>query len=147
MYFFFLPFFRDLRCLRNTIHANLFVTYIMSSFLWILALSLHVRCIFITEETKNNLFSSSFLSFLSIKKNKNKIKLQMVTHVGPVVCIFIAILLQYFTLTNFCWMLVEGKFLERIPSSILCLCFLCRSFLIKCIFFSHFPVTSCGLFF
>ncbi|XP_063697446.1 diuretic hormone receptor-like [Culicoides brevitarsis] len=68
--------FKDLRCLRNTIHANLFVTYIMSSFLWILALSLH-----------------------------------MVTHVGPVVCIFIAILLQYFTLTNFCWMLVEGLYL------------------------------------
>lgn len=33
---------RDLRCLRNTIHVNLFLTYIMSSSLWILLLSLHV---------------------------------------------------------------------------------------------------------
>lgn len=84
----------------------------MSSFLWILALSLHVRafscislmicfCIFLSQ--KHLIFLSSF-PFLGIK-------MQMVTHVGPVVCIFIAILLQYFTLTNFCWMLVEGKFL------------------------------------
>uniref|UniRef100_A0A336K2T2 Diuretic hormone receptor n=1 Tax=Culicoides sonorensis TaxID=179676 RepID=A0A336K2T2_CULSO len=68
--------FKDLRCLRNTIHANLFVTYIMTSFLWILTLSL-----------------------------------QMVTHVGSVGCIFLTILFQYFSLTNFCWMLVEGLYL------------------------------------
>lgn len=34
--------YRDLRCLRNTIHANLFLTYIMSALLWILTLSLQV---------------------------------------------------------------------------------------------------------
>ncbi|XP_050074580.1 diuretic hormone receptor-like isoform X1 [Anopheles maculipalpis] len=33
---------RDLRCLRNTIHVNLFLTYIMSSSLWILILSLQI---------------------------------------------------------------------------------------------------------
>ncbi|XP_058123003.1 diuretic hormone receptor-like [Anopheles ziemanni] len=36
-----LVYFKDLRCLRNTIHVNLFLTYIMSSSLWILLLSLH----------------------------------------------------------------------------------------------------------
>lgn len=35
--------YRDLRCLRNTIHINLFLTYILSIFLWILTLSLQVR--------------------------------------------------------------------------------------------------------
>uniref|UniRef100_A0A182IPK0 Diuretic hormone receptor n=1 Tax=Anopheles atroparvus TaxID=41427 RepID=A0A182IPK0_ANOAO len=36
-----LVYFKDLRCLRNTIHVNLFLTYIMSSSLWILLLSIH----------------------------------------------------------------------------------------------------------
>lgn len=46
--------FKDLRCLRNTIHINLFLTYIMSSSLWMLILSLQmttktemVDCIFL----------------------------------------------------------------------------------------------------
>ncbi|XP_062540721.1 diuretic hormone receptor-like isoform X3 [Armigeres subalbatus] len=34
-----LVYFKELRCLRNTIHVNLFVTYIMSSSLWIIILS------------------------------------------------------------------------------------------------------------
>ncbi|KAG4067592.1 hypothetical protein HA402_005364 [Bradysia odoriphaga] len=34
--------FKDLRCLRNTIHANLFLTYILSGLLWILTLSLQI---------------------------------------------------------------------------------------------------------
>lgn len=52
VWFFFLIFFicftsfhwkcRDLRCLRNTIHANLFLTHILSALLWILTLSLQV---------------------------------------------------------------------------------------------------------
>lgn len=33
---------RELRCLRNTIHANLFFTYIMSALFWILLLSVQV---------------------------------------------------------------------------------------------------------
>ncbi|XP_017474728.1 PREDICTED: diuretic hormone receptor [Rhagoletis zephyria] len=35
-------YFKELRCLRNSIHANLFFTYIMSALLWILTLSVHV---------------------------------------------------------------------------------------------------------
>ncbi|XP_067631932.1 diuretic hormone receptor isoform X2 [Eurosta solidaginis] len=34
--------FKDLKCLRNTIHANLFLTYILSALLWILTMCLHV---------------------------------------------------------------------------------------------------------
>ncbi|XP_075169917.1 diuretic hormone 44 receptor 2 isoform X1 [Haematobia irritans] len=34
--------FKDLKCLRNTIHANLFLTYILSALLWILTLFLQV---------------------------------------------------------------------------------------------------------
>lgn len=35
---------RELRCLRNTIHANLFITYFFSGLLWILTLSIQVKC-------------------------------------------------------------------------------------------------------
>ncbi|XP_049307900.1 diuretic hormone receptor isoform X2 [Bactrocera dorsalis] len=35
-------YFKELRCLRNSIHANLFFTYIMSALLWILTLSVHI---------------------------------------------------------------------------------------------------------
>ncbi|XP_036331675.1 diuretic hormone receptor isoform X2 [Rhagoletis pomonella] len=35
-------FFKDLKCLRNTIHANLFLTYILAGLLWILTMCLHV---------------------------------------------------------------------------------------------------------
>lgn len=38
--------FRELRCLRNSIHANLFFTYIMSGLLWILTLSVQV-CMYV----------------------------------------------------------------------------------------------------
>ncbi|XP_037946618.1 diuretic hormone receptor isoform X2 [Teleopsis dalmanni] len=34
--------FKDLKCLRNTIHANLFLTYILAALLWILTLFLQV---------------------------------------------------------------------------------------------------------
>lgn len=33
---------RELRCLRNTIHCNLFITYIFSALLWLLTLSFQV---------------------------------------------------------------------------------------------------------
>ncbi|XP_055309705.1 diuretic hormone receptor-like isoform X2 [Sitodiplosis mosellana] len=36
-------YFKDLRCLRNTIHANLFITHILSALLWILTLSLQIE--------------------------------------------------------------------------------------------------------
>ncbi|XP_058464591.1 diuretic hormone receptor-like isoform X2 [Malaya genurostris] len=49
-----LIYFKDLRCLRNTIHVNLFLTYIMSSGLWILILSLQMT-------TKQELVGCVFL--------------------------------------------------------------------------------------
>ncbi|XP_064540707.1 diuretic hormone receptor isoform X6 [Drosophila montana] len=72
-----LPCERDLRCLRNTIHANLFLTYITSALLWILTLFLQV----ITTES---------------------------SQAG---CITLVIMFQYFYLTNFFWMFVEGLYL------------------------------------
>ncbi|XP_031631307.1 diuretic hormone receptor-like isoform X2 [Contarinia nasturtii] len=36
-------YFKDLRCLRNTIHANLFITHILSALLWILLLTLSLQ--------------------------------------------------------------------------------------------------------
>lgn len=36
---------RELRCLRNTIHCNLFITYIFSALLWLLTLSFQVSSI------------------------------------------------------------------------------------------------------
>lgn len=68
--------FKDLRCLRNTIHINLFLTYIISIFLWILTLTL-----------------------------------QMFMGPNNLACIFLAIFLHYFVLTNFFWMMVEGLYL------------------------------------
>ncbi|XP_055607233.1 diuretic hormone receptor-like isoform X2 [Uranotaenia lowii] len=68
--------FKDLRCLRNTIHVNLFLTYIMSSSLWITILSLQINA-------KQDLVD----------------------------CIFLVTLFQYFSVTNFFWMLVEGLYL------------------------------------
>ncbi|XP_058463507.1 diuretic hormone receptor-like isoform X1 [Malaya genurostris] len=35
-------YFKDLRCLRNTIHANLFTTYILSALMWIIILTLQL---------------------------------------------------------------------------------------------------------
>ncbi|XP_058836964.1 diuretic hormone receptor-like isoform X1 [Topomyia yanbarensis] len=35
-------YFKDLRCLRNTIHANLFITYILSALMWITILTLQL---------------------------------------------------------------------------------------------------------
>ncbi|CAO1304274.1 unnamed protein product [Diamesa tonsa] len=68
--------FKDLRCLRNTIHINLFFTYILSIIIWILSLTLHLNIV-----------------------------------PSTVGCVFLAIFFHYFSLTNFCWMLVEGLYL------------------------------------
>ncbi|XP_065089233.1 diuretic hormone receptor [Ochlerotatus camptorhynchus] len=35
-------YFKDLRCLRNTIHANLFITYILSALMWMVILTLQL---------------------------------------------------------------------------------------------------------
>lgn len=37
------------------------------------------------------------------------ISFQIMSRISPVTCIFLSVLFQYFCLTNFCWMLVEGK--------------------------------------
>lgn len=77
-----LIYFKDLRCLRNTIHVNLFLTYIMSSSLWILLLSIGMDA---TRETAAK---------------------QELTG-----CVFLVTLFHYFSATNFFWMLVEGLYL------------------------------------
>ncbi|GAB0096161.1 diuretic hormone receptor [Sergentomyia squamirostris] len=68
--------FKELRCLRNTIHGNLFVTYILSVLVWLTALTLQL-----THASTNG------------------------------ACMLIITLLNYFTLTNFFWMMVEGLYL------------------------------------
>ncbi|XP_065094097.1 diuretic hormone receptor-like isoform X1 [Ochlerotatus camptorhynchus] len=78
-----LVYFKELRCLRNTIHVNLFVTYIMSSSFWIIILSQQVF---------------SWRNYLVAKQ-------------GLVDCIFLVTLFHYFSTTNFFWMLVEGLYL------------------------------------
>ncbi|XP_077287141.1 diuretic hormone 44 receptor 2 isoform X2 [Arctopsyche grandis] len=69
-------YFKDLRCLRNTIHTNLMCTYILFSFLWILNLTI-----------------------------------QLVVEREDVSCLILTVFVQYFYLTNFFWMLVEGLYL------------------------------------
>ncbi|XP_050523260.1 diuretic hormone receptor-like isoform X2 [Daktulosphaira vitifoliae] len=69
-------YFKDLRCLRNTIHTNLMYTYILSDFTWILA-----------DVLQNRVYSNYE------------------------VCVTMAFCLNYFFLTNFFWMFVEGLYL------------------------------------
>ncbi|XP_069942233.1 diuretic hormone receptor [Cherax quadricarinatus] len=66
--------FKDLRCLRNTIHTNLLFTYLFHNFCWIVYA--------FVQTIVNEIFGCSF---------------------------FVA--LNYFTLTNFMWMFVEGFYL------------------------------------
>lgn len=54
-------FHRDLRCLRNTIHANLFLTYILSALLWIIPLLLGVSDV---NQLLFNVSSFFFLLFI-----------------------------------------------------------------------------------
>lgn len=97
----------------------------MTSFLWILTLSLQVsqnHFNFLWKvKLKRKIFPSlccrPYLNLFAAKLYKIPQfnftifnYLQMLTSVGPVACIFLTILFQYFSLTNFCWMLVEGRF-------------------------------------
>lgn len=68
---------RDLRCLRNTIHANLFVTYIMTALFWILTLSFQVRLlpifmyVYITESIVGDTTIASVVKNINIlRQNK-----------------------------------------------------------------------------
>ncbi|XP_042242832.1 diuretic hormone receptor-like [Homarus americanus] len=66
--------FKDLRCLRNTIHTNLLFTYLLHNLFWIVYASV-----------------------------------QTLVNVSVGCSFFVA--LNYFTLTNFMWMFVEGFYL------------------------------------
>ncbi|XP_037295355.1 diuretic hormone receptor isoform X2 [Manduca sexta] len=72
-------YFKDLRCLRNTIHTNLMSTYILSACSWILNLVLQNW----SDESQQDQTS----------------------------CMILVICMNYFYLTNFFWMLVEGLYL------------------------------------
>lgn len=105
---------RDLRCLRNTIHTNLFITYIFSALLWILTFFLQVVSthLYIHLTISNPIPQIAVNHHQQGKKMTNlefMVYLQMTDHPSPANCICLVILLQYFNLTNFFWMLVEGR--------------------------------------
>lgn len=66
-------------------------------------------------------FNASGKIFKKLKKKPLKFiskNFQIFAHPGQVTCIFLTILFQYFSLTNFCWMLVEGKLLGSIARTL-----------------------------
>ncbi|XP_066584113.1 diuretic hormone receptor-like isoform X2 [Prorops nasuta] len=69
-------YYKELRCLRNNIHANLMFTYILTDLMWILNTVMHLS-----------------------------------TQMDIATCVIVFTLLQYFQLTNFFWMFVEGLYL------------------------------------
>ncbi|XP_021958199.2 diuretic hormone receptor isoform X2 [Folsomia candida] len=81
--------FKELRCLRNTIHTNLIVTYILADTLWIIT------------------SSTTFTSTSALPDATQGQTGGGHTHVSCVTYI----LLHYFHLTNFFWMFVEGLYL------------------------------------
>lgn len=54
---------RELRCLRNTIHCNLFFTYIFSALLWLMTLSFQVS---LSRPGSPQIFKSTCLSTLDV---------------------------------------------------------------------------------
>lgn len=63
---------RDLRCLRNTIHANLFLTYILTALLWLIPLALGVStdeiCIVFLNFSPFSTNTFNFLFFFEMLK-------------------------------------------------------------------------------
>lgn len=55
------PFSRELRCLRNTIHCNLFFTYAASALLWLMTLSLQVSAFRPSNQPMGNSMSFSYI--------------------------------------------------------------------------------------
>lgn len=106
---------RELRCLRNTIHVNLFVTYIMSSSLWIIILSQQVFswsnyvCKRFVSDSRFMPLRFLFFLFRFFFFFLSLFYLQLAAKQGLVDCIFLVTLFHYFSTTNFFWMLVEGK--------------------------------------
>ncbi|CAL8135016.1 unnamed protein product [Orchesella dallaii] len=76
--------FKELRCLRNTIHSHLMVTYVLADALWVLGV---------------------VSAGSSDQGSKDKER-----HTTHATCITF-VLLHYFHLTNFFWMFVEGLYL------------------------------------
>lgn len=83
-------YFKEMRCLRNTIHTNLMLTYVLADFMWILSL------------TGFHIWGSSDLMTI-----ENAVSM----HTDSYSCLILFTLLHYFTLTNFFWMFVEGLYL------------------------------------
>lgn len=92
---------RDLRCLRNTIHVNLFVTYILSASVWFVLLAYQVRMHQGHSPAPPPVVcqGSKGLSLSRPQETGNS------GHVG---CAVFVTFYNYFTVTNFFWMLVEG---------------------------------------
>ncbi|ODM95737.1 Diuretic hormone receptor [Orchesella cincta] len=92
--------FKELRCLRNTIHSHLMVTYVLADALWVLGVvssgSSDQRA---REKVKK--LKANFGGLFFVQGGKEK-------HTTHATCITF-VLLHYFHLTNFFWMFVEGK--------------------------------------
>ncbi|KAK2187897.1 hypothetical protein NP493_151g02025 [Ridgeia piscesae] len=76
---------RSLRCVRNTIHCHLIVTFILRNFLWLILNSVLPT---LTEQEDNE------------------------THQW--ICKMLVLLFNYLQVTNFFWMLVEGLYLHTL---------------------------------
>lgn len=100
---------RELRCLRNTIHANLFFTYIMSALFWILLLSVQVSPV--PPQSLGSAHCPLLISHFPFTFCLYLFCLQISVRSGLSSCIALVTLFHFFTLTNFFWMLVEGLYL------------------------------------
>ncbi|KAI0208672.1 Corticotropin-releasing factor receptor 2 [Lamellibrachia satsuma] len=78
-------YFRNLRCVRNTIHCHLIVTFILRNILWLILNSVLQT---LTEQQENE------------------------THQW--ICKMLVLLFNYLQMTNFFWMLVEGLYLHTL---------------------------------
>lgn len=109
------------------------MTYILSALLWLITLTLevninqshlHLHCFNLFESQKFTILHSNFISpisfffaifLFSIFFYQINECFDCLWQARPGVtgngCIVLVILLHYFTLTNFCWMLVEGKWI------------------------------------
>ena len=95
---------RDLRCLRNTIHTHLLITYIMADLLWIVTATLQVRKLSDSLEIARSSINNNERRLLPLLLSYKQLY-RGETNKGS--CI-IVIFLHYFHLTNFFWMFVEG---------------------------------------
>ena len=103
---------REIQCLRNKIHANLFITYVLTQSCWIV-LTLIKVCMF--QALSNLISSSSFWAYvngkcLHISKFYFCSFLQnYAVDSGIMATCIVFLLLKYFHLSTFFWMFIEGK--------------------------------------